>query len=98
MTYWWTNLLWVNNLYPRAMDDKCLPWTWFIPCYVQLTLILPIFLFLAHKFKENGACILSALPILVISFNLMYGYFNETGGTIINNDEYYSKWFMTPLF
>ena len=75
MTYWWTNLLWVNNLYPRAMDDKCLPWTWFIPCYVQLTLILPIFLFLAHKFKENGACILSALPILVISFNLMFGYF-----------------------
>jgi hypothetical protein len=31
---WWTNVLWINNLYPSKYDDKCLPWTWFIPCYV----------------------------------------------------------------
>lgn len=31
---WWTNLVWINNLYPRNFDDKCLPWTWFVPCYV----------------------------------------------------------------
>jgi hypothetical protein len=31
---WWTNIVWVNNLYPREFDDKCLPWTWFVPCYV----------------------------------------------------------------
>lgn len=49
MTYWWTNLLWISNVYPVNFDDKCLPWTWFIPCYVQLSVVLPIFLFLAHK-------------------------------------------------
>mmetsp|Transcript_7393 Transcript_7393/g.12482 ORF Transcript_7393/g.12482 Transcript_7393/m.12482 type:complete len:206 (+) Transcript_7393:791-1408(+) len=31
---WWTNALWINNVYPLAYDDKCLPWTWFVPCYV----------------------------------------------------------------
>jgi len=31
---WWTNLVWINNVYPREFDDKCLPWTWFMPCYV----------------------------------------------------------------
>ena len=31
---WWTNILWINNLYPAEFDDKCLPWTWFVPCYV----------------------------------------------------------------
>jgi peptidoglycan/LPS O-acetylase OafA/YrhL len=31
---WWTNLLWINNVYPQQYDDKCLPWTWFVPCYV----------------------------------------------------------------
>ena len=31
---WWTNVLWISNLYPWEFDDKCLPWTWFIPCYV----------------------------------------------------------------
>mmetsp|Transcript_22992 Transcript_22992/g.35519 ORF Transcript_22992/g.35519 Transcript_22992/m.35519 type:complete len:290 (+) Transcript_22992:557-1426(+) len=43
-TYWWTNVLWINNLYPAAFDDKCLPWTWFVPCYIQLSLTVPIIL------------------------------------------------------
>jgi peptidoglycan/LPS O-acetylase OafA/YrhL len=33
-TYWWTNIVWISNVYPRAYDDKCMPWTWFVPCYV----------------------------------------------------------------
>jgi peptidoglycan/LPS O-acetylase OafA/YrhL len=41
---WWTNILWINNLYPQNYDDRCLPWTWFVPCYIQLSLLLPIIL------------------------------------------------------
>ena len=33
-TYWWTNMVWVSNFYPQNYDDKCMPWTWFLPCYV----------------------------------------------------------------
>jgi len=44
-SYWWTNLVWVNNVYPRNYDDKCLPWTWFVPCYVQLSMLVPPLLY-----------------------------------------------------
>lgn len=98
MSYWWTNLIWINNLYPVNFDDKCLPWTWFIPCYVQLSLLLPIFLYLAHKLREYGAALITAIPIILIAFNIMYGYFANLGGTIVNNDEYFAKWFVTPWF
>ena len=32
--YWWTNMLWINNIYPRKYEDKCLPWTWNMAAYV----------------------------------------------------------------
>lgn len=33
-TYWWTNLVYVNNIYPTNYDDKCLNWTWFVAAYI----------------------------------------------------------------
>lgn len=33
-TYWWTTLLYINNFYPSNMDDRCMAFAWFIPCYV----------------------------------------------------------------
>ncbi len=32
--YWWTNVFFINNLYPAAFDEKCMGWTWILPCYV----------------------------------------------------------------
>lgn len=34
--YWWTNLLFINNIVPynQSFDDKCMPWTWFLPVIV----------------------------------------------------------------
>lgn len=49
---WWTNLLWINNLYPVNFDDKCLPWTWFVPCYVQMSMLVPIIV-CAYLYIEN---------------------------------------------
>lgn len=54
-TYWWTNLLYVNNIVPaRSFDDKCMPWAWFIPCMVQISLFLPPLLFAAIKTQEKN--------------------------------------------
>jgi hypothetical protein len=49
--YWWTNLVYVNNFVPSGGDfeDKCLPWTWFLPVTVQLSLIVPIYVYLYKK-------------------------------------------------
>jgi len=40
-SYWWTNVLWINNVYPQEFNDKCLPWAWFVPAYVQLSMSIP---------------------------------------------------------
>jgi peptidoglycan/LPS O-acetylase OafA/YrhL len=49
--FWWTNLLFINNMIPFEGNygDKCMPWAWFIPVITQLSLILPIYLYLLLK-------------------------------------------------
>jgi len=85
---WWTNVLWVNNLYPRNYDDKCLPWTWFVPCYVQLSLIVPPLLAI-YKFADNKL-VPAAMFILLIFFALIgqfsLVYFTDVGATMVRND------------
>ena len=29
-TWWWTNLLFINNLYPLHLGNTCMPWTWYL--------------------------------------------------------------------
>jgi hypothetical protein len=44
-------LLLINNIVPvnGSFDDKCMPWAWFIPCMVQVSLILPPLLYCYSK-------------------------------------------------
>jgi hypothetical protein len=69
---WWTNVIWVNNLYPRNFNDKCLPWTWFVPCYVQLSLLLPGILAI-YRFPENK--VVSGLIYLAIGVAVLGGQY-----------------------
>jgi hypothetical protein len=54
--YWWTNVLYINNIVPAngSFDEKCMPWAWFIPCMVQLSLILPPLLWCYTQAKQKG--------------------------------------------
>ena len=70
---WWTNVLWLNNLYPRAFDDKCLPWTWFIPCYIQLSLLLPPVLALS-RLGRVGPVLIAGLALAALLLNLVINY------------------------
>jgi len=84
---WWTNLIWINNLYPAEFNDKCLAWTWFVPCYVQLTLLIPILL-LIPKLKGPQNSSLTAIYFLVIYFaslggSFAWAYSKNLGGTMV---------------
>jgi len=98
--YWWTNLIWINNIYPRNFEDKCLPWTWFVPCYIQLSLCIPP-LVAFYKFIENKM-IPALLFIILGGFALIAQfclvYFTNKGGTIVMNDEFFAKVYMNPIF
>lgn len=70
-TQWATNVFWVNNLTPREFDDKCLPWTWFMPCYVQLTLLIPPLVFIGVKGKQLGQAVIAGLILAFVCLNFI---------------------------
>ena len=64
--YWWTNLLYINNIYPWRMRDECLFWTWSMANDMQFYVIAPIVLLpLYHSFRKG---ITVAGTLLTISF------------------------------
>lgn len=86
-SYWWTNVLFVNNFYPTAFDDKCLPWNWFLPLYVQLSLLLPALLSIYLYLPLIGSVI--AYTVLALAgFGLNFGliYSKDIGATPAFND------------
>lgn len=98
-TNWWTNVLWISNVYPRAYDDKCLPWTWFVPCYVQLSLLVPPILALFRYLKRGLAeLVLVGLITLCILGNFVLTYTENIGATMVKNEDFYARIFMNPLY
>ena len=48
----WTNLLFINNLYPGFGNKErmCLPWTWYMAVYMQLSLLTPFIIYFSFRF------------------------------------------------
>lgn len=85
--YWWTNVLFVNNFYPSSFDDKCLPWNWFLPVYIQLSLILPLLLALYLYLPLLGSVIAYTILALVgFALNLSLIITKDLGATPAFND------------
>ncbi|XP_032220153.2 nose resistant to fluoxetine protein 6 isoform X3 [Nematostella vectensis] len=70
--YWWTNLLYINNFYPKELTDECLGWSWYLANDMQFYIISPIFLFAAHRFRWPGLLVSVGL-FLVASFSSTIG-------------------------
>ena len=41
---WWTNFLYINNLYPWKEIDECMRWTWYLANDMQFYVISPVIL------------------------------------------------------
>ena len=41
-SYWWTNLLYINNFYPWRLQDECAGWTWYLANDMQFYVIAPL--------------------------------------------------------
>eukprot|EP00118_Oscarella_pearsei_P014025 m.117361 g.117361 ORF g.117361 m.117361 type:complete len:351 (+) comp37611_c0_seq14:1070-2122(+) len=52
---WWTNLLYINNFYPKHWADKCMLWTWYLSVDTQLYVLGSIFIIIAYRFGMAGA-------------------------------------------
>ena len=97
---WWTNALWISNLYPEAYDDKCLPWTWFMPAYIQLSLLVPLIVgvYLVFENKTFAGFFLTLLGFAALAANFAFVTGAGKGGSMVNNEAFFNDVFMNPLF
>ncbi|XP_077866701.1 nose resistant to fluoxetine protein 6-like, partial [Saccoglossus kowalevskii] len=54
--YWWTNILYIQNLHPYSenLRFRCMPWSWFVCALMQFYIISPIVLALLNWKKIWG--------------------------------------------
>ena len=64
--YWWTNLLYINNLYPWKGGEECIGWTWYLANDMQFYVISPLIIIPMYFLFPVGLII--ACVLLLISF------------------------------
>jgi len=76
ITYWWTNLLYINNLYPK-IQNMCMNWSWYLANDMQFYVISPIILYCMYKFKWLGVSLTNGILLLacfIVNGVLIYHY------------------------
>ncbi|VDD89281.1 unnamed protein product [Enterobius vermicularis] len=85
--YWWQNILFINSI----LDNRCMPWTWYIGTEFIFYLLSPIFL-LALKSSPNAGILLSVAVIAASSI------LNVIGMTLYNFPPTQMLWKQPELF
>lgn len=76
---WWTNLLYINNFYPKSLMFECLGWSWYLANDMQFYVISPLVLFLVYRFHWKGVSVgvgglltlsLSVTAVIIGVYNL----------------------------
>eukprot|EP01094_Clydonella_sp_ATCC50884_P015842 TRINITY_DN2650_c0_g1_i1.p1 TRINITY_DN2650_c0_g1~~TRINITY_DN2650_c0_g1_i1.p1 ORF type:complete len:745 (-),score=230.49 TRINITY_DN2650_c0_g1_i1:1000-3093(-) len=63
--YWFSNLLYINNLYPEKIGKSCFGWGWYLAVDMQYYVITPIFLIVYMKHRLAGALLVAVLLFAV---------------------------------
>jgi peptidoglycan/LPS O-acetylase OafA/YrhL len=67
--YWWTNFLYINNLYPWGLKDECMGWTWYLSNDMQFYILAPLIVIPLYFFFPAGLLISGVLIIVTIVAN-----------------------------
>ena len=62
-TYWWTNLLLINNFYPAGLNG-CMWWTWILSVCFQLYVVLPFVILVMRKNSIIGYSLMGFLMLV----------------------------------
>eukprot|EP01133_Synstelium_polycarpum_P007907 gene7907-9283_t len=68
--YWWTNILYINNLYPTTMNNECMNWSWFLANDMQMYLLAPIIVITFRFKKQAGYALVALLVALTFTTNI----------------------------
>ena len=75
-SYWWTNLLYINNLHPSDSNKECMGWAWYLADDMQFFVISPLLLIPLYYWLPAGliaVAVLLAASIGVTGF--IAGYY-----------------------
>lgn len=81
--YWWTNMLYINNLVPWNKTEICVSQSWYLSNDFQFFLVAPLFIWLLHKNYRIG------IPVTVVTLSLsciaagVITYFKKLGPTTV---------------
>ncbi len=75
-------MLFINNIVPisGSFDEKCMPFAWFIPALIQVSLILPLVLWILKQLAaRNWAyvkvfCVMITLTCWAMVYTITYRY------------------------
>ncbi len=72
--YWWSALLFINNLYPWDMSKQCAGWVWYLANDFQFFLITPFILLIMHHNKMLGFVVNLMIVLLGIMAAMVVTY------------------------
>jgi len=67
--HWWTNLLYINNFWPKSSGQQCMGWTWFLANDMQFYIFTPIIAILFRRNRLAGWGLVGALSTLCLVLN-----------------------------
>ena len=98
-------MIFINNFYPANFDDKCMGWTWFVSCYIQLSILLPLLIAIYQVIpRKFGNILYAALMIVAFVINAALivsmdtGIFLKFDDNLYLNNDFYALIFMRPYF
>ena len=75
--YWWTNLFYINNLFPDKLGDECMGWSWYLANDMQFFVISPLIIVPLYVWFTGG--LIASSVLLLVSFAItafVTGFFN----------------------
>ena len=84
---WWTNFFNINNLYPWASLDQCMPWAWYVASELQFFIFAPLIIVpLAFLYPLGLAITGGLLFINIIILGALTGHYNLSASIFLDLD------------
>ncbi|KAJ3434234.1 o-acyltransferase [Anaeramoeba flamelloides] len=96
--YWWTNLLFINNWYPRHYTDSCLGQTWYLANDFQFFIIAPLIVWIAWKSRKVGYAVIACIIAGSITYKCLIVHHWQLTINIHQSDMHYYDWiYIKPM-
>ncbi|EGG15024.1 hypothetical protein DFA_09846 [Cavenderia fasciculata] len=99
--YWWTNVLYINSIYPFSMQDTPLAWSWYLSDDMIFYLLTPLYIFAYLRIgKRFGLAVIgltvigsvAATTILSIRYDMVNYFVQWVQPTEFASDIYQKPW------